>query len=69
MAGEEITRLTNADEDLSESKDLSSQHPELVERMKAAFARWSEEMEPQRKAPADRRVTTKYNRDEIEWHI
>ena len=67
LSGSDITRLYNADEDKSESKDLSAKHPERVERMKKAFARWSKEMAQPRES--SRRIKTHYNGDEIEWHI
>ena len=67
LSGSGITRLYNADEDPSEAKDLSAEQPELVARMKEAFAQWTKELAEPRES--SRRIKTHYNGDEIEWHI
>ena len=67
VSGSGITRLYNADEDPSEAKDLSAEQPELVARMKEAFAQWTKELAEPRES--SRRIKTHYNGDEIEWHI
>jgi arylsulfatase A-like enzyme len=69
MSGSGLTRLYDADGDPGESKDLSAQQPELVRKMKEAFARWGREMAEPRESPPPLRVRTHYNGDEIEWHI
>ena len=67
MSGSEITRLYNVEKDPSESKDLSSEQPDLVREMKQAHERWSKDMVAPRES--SRTVKTQYNGDEIEWHI
>ena len=65
--GGDLTRLYNVDKDPGESNDLSSAQQSLVDEMKEAFGRWSEDkVEPRKSA---RRVKTKFNGDVIEWHI
>ncbi len=67
MSGSEITRLYNVEKDPGESKDMSSEQPDLVRKMKQAHNRWSKEMAaPKESSRVD---TTQYNGDEIEWHI
>jgi len=67
MAGEELTRLYNVDKDPSETKDFSGQKPELVKEMKQAFRKWNSQLPEPRKA--NRKVTTEFNGDTIEWDI
>jgi hypothetical protein len=67
MAGEDLTRLYNVDEDLGEKKDLSVEKPELVEEMKKAFAKWNKQMAEPRKSA--RTIGTDYSGDIIKWHI
>ncbi len=67
MAGEDLTRLYDLDNDLSETKDLSAKVPELVAEMKKAFAKWNEHMAAPR--ASSRTVDTNYNGDTIKWHI
>lgn len=38
------TRLFNLREDISESRDLAEQHPEVVQRLKKLYADWSKEV-------------------------
>ena len=68
MAGDRV-RLYDVDEDPGESEDLSAANPDVIAKLKEAFARWSEEMENGRVSPPSRRATTDYNGDTIEWHI
>ena len=68
MAGG-LERLYDVDRDPSESEDLAAANPEVVAKLKEAFARWSEEIEDGRTSPPARRATTTYNGDTIEWHI
>ncbi len=67
MAGEELTRLYNVDEDPGETKDFSGQEPELVKEMKEAFRKWNDQLPEPR--TANRKVTTEFNGDTIEWDI
>jgi arylsulfatase A-like enzyme len=67
MAGEDLTRLYDLDNDLSETKDLSAKVPELVAEMKKAFAKWNEHMAEPREAA--RTVDTDFGGDTIKWHI
>jgi arylsulfatase A-like enzyme len=67
MIGSEITRLYDVDRDPAESRDLASQQPAVVERLKAAFDRWNQQMERPRES--GRQATTKFNGDVIKWHI
>ena len=62
-----LPRLYNVNEDPSESKDVSSSQPRLVEDLRKAFARWELDKVAPRKGT--RSVKTKYNGDLIEWHI
>jgi len=67
MSRGNLTRLYNVVQDPKEANDLSSQRPNLVDEMKKAFDRWSEDkMKPRE---SSRKVQTRYNRDLIEWHI
>ena len=67
VSGSDLTRLYNVEKDPSESKDLSSEHPDLVRKMKQAQEGWSKHMAEPRES--SRKVKTHYNGDEIEWHI
>ena len=67
MSGAGLTRLYNVNEDPGESEDLSSEYAGLVEELKSAFDRWSEDKVAPREG--SRRVKTKFNGDVIEWHI
>lgn len=62
-----IERLYDVEEDLDESEDLASKHPEEVERLKQIFKQWS--MDKVKPREGSRKVRTLYNGDEIEWHI
>ena len=66
-AGEDLVRLYNVNEDPGETKDLCGQKPELVKKMKQAFAKWNDEM-PEPRASV-RKVETNFNGDPVEWHI
>lgn len=68
MAGDRV-RLYDVDRDPGESEELAGLNPDVVAKLKEAFARWSEEVEDGRMAPPARRATTDYNGDTIEWHI
>ena len=62
-----IERLYDVERDPSETKDLASEHPEQVERLKQIFEEWSKDkVEPRQ---GTRKVRTRYNGDLIEWHI
>lgn len=61
------TRLYNVQDDPSESRDLSEEHPELVRTLHGLFRDWAaDKAEPREGA---RRVRTNYNGDPFEWHI
>ena len=62
-------RLYDVDRDPGESEDLAAANPDVVAKLKEAFARWTEEIEDGRMSPPARRATTTYNGDTIEWHI
>ena len=67
MGGGDVVRLYNVDKNPGESKDLASEHPELVREMKRAFERWSKDKVQPR--VGSRKVKTRFNGDVIEWHI
>lgn len=67
VSGSEIERLYDVERDPGEAKDLASEHPEQVKRLKEIFEQWSEDkVEPRQ---GSRKVQTEYNDDRIEWHI
>ena len=62
-----LERLYDVEQDPSETRDLTSKHPEQVERLKKIFEKWStDKVEPRQ---GTRKVRTRYNGDRIEWHI
>ena len=67
LLGNGIERLYDVQTDLGESDDLSSAHPEVAGELREAFRKWNAQLPQPRKA--NRKVTTEFNGDTIEWDI
>ncbi len=62
-----LTRLYDVDQDPAESRDLSSAQPELVKALQQVLEGWAEDKAEPREGA--RKVRTRLNGDQIDWHI
>jgi arylsulfatase A-like enzyme len=65
--GDQISQLFDLETDIGEKTDLSSEHPETVTELRAAWQKWSDEMARPAWPPRYRKLTV--NGVELNWEL